>query len=209
MAVYTKINSKDINNIEKNYNMEDVILWTDDKIDYFFLQIQGSGIGVFENKKEIKIVYKGNNNLAYTSIGNYLIKKKLIDPKKVSLFTIKNWLRKNKTHANHVMNKNQRYIFFEIQESESIKPPVGAFGKNLKPDFSIAVDNEIYPLGIPFLMEYLEYGRIKPVISLDTGSAIKGFNRADLFTGRGVLAERLAGNMKKKIYLHNLIPYSK
>ena len=75
--------------INKKYRKSDVLLWTDDKIDFFFLQIQGSGLGVFENGEKIKILYNGNNNLKYTSIGNVLIKKSLLNKKDVNLFTIK------------------------------------------------------------------------------------------------------------------------
>ena len=68
--------------IIKRYKESDVLLWTDDTIDLFFLQIQGSGVGIFENGEKIKILYNGNNNLKYTSIGNILIKEKLLKKKK-------------------------------------------------------------------------------------------------------------------------------
>ena len=76
-------------------------------------------------------------------------------------------------------------------------------------DTSIAVDKKIYPLGLPFIIKYIDKNLIKPVLSLDTGSAIVGSNRADLFTGRGQIAEKKAGTLKKKIYLYAVIPYDK
>ena len=87
--------------------------------------------------------------------------------------------------------------------------PIGAFGLPLVPNFSIAIDKKIYPIGLPFLLYELDDGDIYPVISLDTGSAIIGYNRADLFFGRGKIAEEKAGYLKKKIYLYVLVPYNK
>ena len=84
----------------------------------------------------------------------------------------------------------------------------GAFGIPLIPNYSVAVDKNIYPLGLPFFIQMEKDKSILPVVSLDTGGAIIGANRADLFFGRGKVAERKAGVLKKKIYLHAFIPYS-
>ena len=195
--------------IEKSFMRSDVIVWARNKVDLFFLQIQGSGIGVLENGDKIKIAYSGNNGLKYTSIGKYLIKQKKIKASDVSMFTIKDWLNNNPEQASAVMNKNKRFIFFDLKNKYRSENPIGSFGTYLKPNFSIAVDNKIYPIGIPFLIEYLDENKFEPVISLDTGGAIKGINRADLFKGNGKKAERIAGELKKKIYLLPLIPYSK
>ena len=194
--------------IDKNYNVDDVILWTDDYINLFFLQIQGSGIGIYEDGKKVKVAYDGNNNLPYTSIGKTLVKQNKINLKQVDLFTIKFWLRNNQEEAYSIMEQNRRYIFFKIKESKKSMNPKGALGLELKPNFSIAVDKDIYPIGIPFIIEYLMEGEKKLAISLDTGSAIKGANRADLFTGNNSDSEKIAGRLKKKIYLLALIPYS-
>ena len=195
--------------IDKNYNVDDVILWTDDYINLFFLQIQGSGIGIFEDGKKVKLAYEGNNNLPYKSIGKILIEQNKINAKQVDLFTIKFWLRNNQEKAYSILEQNRRYIFFKIKESNKSASPRGALGLELKPNFSIAIDKNIYPIGIPFIIEYLDEGKSKLAISLDTGSAIKGANRADLFTGNNSDSEKVAGGLKKKIYLHALIPYSK
>ena len=194
--------------IDKNYRIDDVILWTDDYVNLFFLQIQGSGIGIFEDGKKVKVAFEGSNNLPYTSIGKILIKRKKINPKQVDLFTIKFWLRNNKEEAYSIMKQNRRYIFFKIKESIKSVNPKGALGLELKPNFSIAVDKNIYPIGIPFIIDYLKEGKKKLAISLGTGSAIKGANRADLFTGNNSDSEKVAGGLKKKIYLYALIPYS-
>ena len=114
--------------IDNNYNAEDVILWTDDYINLFFLQIQGSGIGIFEDGRKVKVAYEGNNNLPYKSIGKVLIQKNKINPKQLDLFTIKFWLRNNLKEAYSIMEQNERYIFFKIQESNKSANPNGALG---------------------------------------------------------------------------------
>ena len=100
--------------INKKFSSSDVLLWTNDIIDFFFLQIQGSGVGVFENGEKTKILYSENNNLKYTSIGNILIKKKYLDKKKVNLFSIKKFLRENPNKVKNILNENDRYIFFKL-----------------------------------------------------------------------------------------------
>ena len=194
--------------IEENFREKDVILWTDDEINLFFLHVQGSGIGEFPNKKKIKLVYNGNNDVSYTSIGKILIKKNYINKNNVNLFTIKKWLRENPTLSKEILHQNKRFIFFKEISFGIDKNPVGAFGTTLAPNLSVAVDKNIYPLGLPFFIQMEKSESILPVISLDTGGAIIGPNRADLFFGRGEVAEKKAGVLKKKIYLHAFIPYS-
>jgi len=195
--------------IEKNFREKDVTLWTDDEINLFFLHIQGSGIGEFINKKKVKLVYNGNNDMSYKSIGKILIKKNYINKNNVNLFTIKKWLRANPRLSKEILHQNKRYIFFKEIPFGIDKHPIGAFGTPLAPNFSVAVDKNIYPLGLPFFIQMEKNESILPVISLDTGAAIIGPNRADLFFGRGEVAEKKAGVLKKKIYLHAFIPYSK
>ncbi len=194
--------------IEENFRKKDVILWTDDEVNLFFLHIQGSGIGEFSNKKKVKLVYDGNNEMGYTSIGKILIKKEYIKKDNVNLFTIKEWLRKNTDLSRELLNQNKRFIFFKEMSFGVEEQPIGAFGTPLIPNYSIAVDKNIYPLGLPFFIQMEKDESILPVVSLDTGGAIIGANRADLFFGRGEEAERKAGILKKKIYLHAFIPYS-
>ena len=194
--------------INNNFKHKDVILWTDDEINLFFLHIQGSGIGEFANKEKVKLVYDGNNEMSYTSIGKLLIKKKYVSRDNVNLFTIKEWLRANSDLAKEILNHNKRFIFFKEISFGVGAQPIGAFGTPLIPNYSVAVDKNIYPLGLPFFIQMEKDKSIFPVVSLDTGGAIIGANRADLFFGRGDVAERKAGTLKKKIYLHAFIPYS-
>ena len=191
--------------IESNFKMEDVLLWTNDKIDLFFLQIQGSGIGTLENRKQIKINYGGNNKKKYSSIGKYLKKKKLIYGE-INLFTIKNFLRDNPDLSDEILNQNKRYIFFDIDKKNTKKSSVGSIGLSLTPYTSVAIDKKYYPLGIPLILHKVTDKELLPVISMDTGGAIIGKNRADLFTGRGVMAEKIAGELKKKLLIYALVP---
>ena len=107
------------------------------------------------------------------------------------------------------MNVNNRFIFFKEESIKNSSMPIGAFGQPLISNFTISIDKNIYPIGLPFLFEKLEDSSFHPVVSLDTGSAIIGYNRADLFFGRGKDAEEKAGLLKKKIYLYALVPYTK
>ncbi len=195
--------------IQKKYKTSDVLLWTDDLINLFFLQIQGSGIGILPNNQKVMLAYDGNNNLEYSSIGKLMIKKKWLKKKEVSLFTIKDWLRKNPENLNNVLNYNKRYIFFKLNKKTVEFTAKGALGTELVPNVSIAIDKKFYPLGIPFLLHIKEDKTLFPVLGLDTGNAIKGPNRVDLFLGSNKNSEKIAGELKKKIYLFALIPYIK
>ena len=193
--------------IKEIYKNKDVLYWTDSQIDLFFLQIQGSGIGVLKNGKKVMLKYQGHNNHKYTSIGGVLVANGYINKSKVSMFTIKNWLSNNPLVADKIMNQNQRYIFFK-KASYTPKSSIGAMGKILIAGTSIAIDNNLFPYGIPFVINTDDKKFNKIVISHDTGSAIRGYNRADLFTGRGEEAEIMAGNLKKSLQLISLVPYN-
>ncbi len=191
--------------IESNFNIQDVLLWTDNKIELFFLQIQGSGIGTLENKKQIKINYGGNNKKKYSSIGKFLKKEKLISGE-INLFTIKKFLYDNPRLTDEILYQNKRYIFFNIDQKKTKKSSIGSIGLSLSPYACVAIDKQYYPLGIPLILHTISNNKILPVISMDTGGAIIGKNRADLFTGRGFKAEKIAGELKKKLLIYVLIP---
>ena len=194
------------NKIENSFYSKDVLLWTNNKIELFFLQIQGSGIGVLPNKRIIKIAYGGNNNEKYTSIGK-LLKKSELSGKEINLFTIKKFLYENPKKVEKILHANKRYIFFKIKNKDPKKKgPVGSYGVNLVKNISMAIDKIYYPLGIPMLIKLIDKNLSIPALALDTGSAIKGVNRADLFTGSGEKAENIAGTLKEKVLLYTLIP---
>ena len=194
------------NIIENSFLSEDVLLWTNSKIELFFLQIQGSGIGILPNKKIIKIAYGGNNNTEYSSIGK-LLKKNELSGKEINLFTIKKFLYENPIKVEKILNTNKRYIFFQIKNKGPKKEgPVGSYGVNLVENISMAIDRVYYPLGIPMLIKLVDKNLSIPALALDTGSAIKGVNRVDLFTGSGEKAENIAGTLKEKVLLYTLVP---
>lgn len=191
--------------IIETFKQEDVLFWADDKIELFFLQIQGSGVGVLENNKKVKLNYGGNNGFEYTSIGKLLIKNQFIKKNNVTAQSIKNWLAKNPNLVDEIFNKNKRYIFFKAGEFD-YKMPKGASGHFLEPKTSIAIDKNIYPYGIPFILLTDKKDYVSLVVSDDTGSAIKGANRADLFLGDGLKAGLEAGKLKETLKLIVLTP---
>ena len=193
--------------ILKSYNDENVLFWTNNNIDLFFLHIQGSGIGVFRNGEKRKIAYSGNNGFKYTSIGKILINSGKIKQRDISLQSIKQWLNKNSEKSEEIFNHNKRFIFFK--DSGDFKShSKGAMNIELVPNISIAIDSSIYPFGVPFLLKTDNFIFNKPVIAHDTGAAINGYNRADLFIGRGEEAEAVAGILKKNLKLFLLVPIS-
>ena len=191
--------------ILSSYRKEDVIGWAKNDINLFFLQIQGSGIGLLKSGEMIKISYAGNNGYNYSSIGKYLIKKSFLKKDGISAEKIKNWLRENQNKRNEVFSQNRRYIFFKFEKFDKSYPK-GAGGVTLTPKISIAVDNKIYPYGIPVLTQTKKKKYNLLLITHDTGSAIKGSNRGDLFVGRGEKAGSEAGKLLEKLKLYYLIP---
>ena len=185
----------------KNKGLE--IAWVENEIEAFFLHIQGSGRLRYEDGKVIKIRYAGNNKKKYTAIGKILIETGKIKKDKVNMFSIKEWLYKNRKAGKKLMEANERYIYFEEYKGK-IK---GSVKINLVPFISIAVDYKNYKEGDIFLI--IEKNRPKKAfigIAHDEGAAIKGKNRIDLFTGYGKEAEKIAAVMKKKIFMWKLEP---
>ena len=174
----------------------------------FIFPTKNSSLGLINNssKKDAKLLFGLGNNKKYTSIGRFLVKENLIEKRNVNLFTIKNFLRNNPDKIKYILNQNERYIFFKIA-NESLKNPLGALGMELIPFISIAIDKKHYPLGMPFLLYEETENSYKIVLGMDTGYAIKGKNRADLFTGSGEKAKNVAGMMKNKLILYSLVPY--
>ena len=180
------------------------ILWVKNYIDKFFLQIQGSGTVEFVNGKKMYIKYAGNNGHKYTSIGRVLIQQENMKKEDISLFSIKKWLKDNPEKAQQLMQKNERYIFFSITNDNSD----GALKIPLQAERSLAVDPKYIPLGnLVFINTTLTANKNKSInttlFTQDTGSAIRGASRADIFFGDTKEAEYKAAyqNSKGKLYL--------
>ena len=186
-----------------NKNLE--LLYVDDQVDLFFMHIQGSGVVKLEDGSVVKLGYSGKNNYSYSSIGKYIIKNNIISDGNVSYFSIKKWLKNNPEEAREVMNINQSYVFFRVSNNDSA---IGSQGVSLTPYRSIAVDTGILPMGFPMWLDVdtprKSYQKL--VVAQDTGSAIKGAVRADIFFGKGKKAENLAARMNYKGSYYILLP---
>jgi len=182
-----------------------VICYTDSKIDRFFLEIQGSGRVTLDNGETIFIGYDNQNGHRYRAIGRYLVKKKALKLEEVSLQTIRAWLEKNPKKMDEVLNYNKSVVYFKRRE----QPATGSLGVKLTPKRSIAVDRRYIPLGSMLYLnaELKKRESIsKVVLAQDTGGAIKGSIRADLFLGYGKNAMEVAGELKAPLQLWLLLP---
>jgi len=171
------------------------IAWARDPIEFFFLQIQGSGRLRLPDGSIMRIGYDGQNGHDYTGIGRLLLDRGELAPGGASMQSIVGWLRANPERAPAVMNENRSYVFFRELTGPG---PVGAMGLAVTPGASVAVDPAYIPLGAPVLLT-LDRPEAKGIwIAQDTGGAIKGANRVDTFWGAGAEAARIAGGMSAR-----------
>ena len=185
-----------------------VLFYTDEPIAFFFLQIQGSGRVAFEDGSTARIAYAGENGQPYTAIGRTLIADGSLARETVSLQTIRAWLLANPAKARAVMETDRSYIFFEQKAlGDTALGSTGSQGVNITPLGSIAVDQRIHALGTPFYVAADGPDPVRAVmVAQDTGGAIRGPVRADMFFGFGDEAERRAGAMKAPGRLYVLLP---
>lgn len=189
-----------------------VLFYADDPIAVFFLHIQGSGRVVFDDGSRAGVGYAGKNGRPYTAIGRTLIERGALTKNSVSMPAIRAWLKAHPEDARTVMQTNQSYTFFVLLPAgEAARGSKGTEGVPLTAGASLAVDNRIHPLGVPlFLVTTLPGKTPKPfhqlLIAQDTGGAIRGAVRGDIYWGTGADAERLAGTMKSDGALFVLLP---
>ncbi len=186
------------------------ILWVNNLVDVFFLHVQGSGQIQLDDGSRVAVGYAQQNGHPYQSIGRVLIEMGELAQEEVTLFTIRDWLKANPNQLNDVLAKNPSYIFFELRDADA-DGPVGSLNVTLTPRRSIAVDRNVIPLGAPvWLQTTLPDEQQSPLNQLmlaqDTGGAIKGHVRADVFWGQGDEAEQMAGLMKQQGRLYVLLP---
>lgn len=185
------------------------LLWIDDPYDSFFLQVQGSGRVQLDDGNFIGVGYADQNGHPYTSIGKKLVEMGEQKKEDVSLFSIRQWLNDNPDRAKALLNENASYVFFTLREAVN-ENPRGSLNVPLTDERSIAVDRKIIPLGsLVWLDTQLPdstqtYQRL--MLAQDTGGAIVGPVRADIFFGTGDRAEQLAGHMKGKGQLYVILP---
>lgn len=189
---------------------DSVLLWIDNPIDAFFVQIQGSGLVQMNSGETLRIGYAGQNGHPYTAIGKTLIERGALTRENVSMQTIREWLENNPSEAEALMNENKSYVFFRIIE-DGATGPIGAEGIPLTPRRSMAIDHSLISYGIPVWIDvehpvtHLQPIR-KMMIAQDTGGAIRGPVRGDFFWGNGQSAEELAGRMKSSGRYWLLLP---
>ncbi len=177
-----------------NQNLE--LYYTDDPVGLFFLHIQGSGMLELENGKKVRIKYAGKNNQNYYAIGKYFVKNKIMKKGDINAESIKKWLYSNPDLAYEVFYENPSYVFFE---NNIHLETIGGQGSFLRAERSLAIDKEYYEYGLPIWLDVnmqTNPNIKKLLIAQDTGGAIKGAIRGDVFYGSGQKAEKKASHAK-------------
>ena len=192
------------------------IVWIDDPVDVFFLQIQGSGIVQLEDGKELRVNYADSNGQTYRAIGRLLLQKEALTRENVSMQSIRQYLEQHPEEMQEIFNYNPSYVFFrEVEEG-----PIGSLGVPVTPYRSLALDQRFFPNGalcyietqLPVFDGNGEIKEWKPyagfTMNQDTGGAIRTPRRADLFTGHGKESELVAGHLKREGTFYFLIKKS-
>ena len=194
-------------------NKAEVLAWAEDPVDVFFLQIQGSGKVQLENGNVFNVHYQTTNGRPYRSIGKLLIDEEKISVAEMSMQKIREYLNNHPEEIDTVLNYNPSYVFFIIEPNG----PLGNINVKLTPGRSIALDRRIFPSAALAFIEtekpliddagqihsWQRFSRF--VLNQDTGGAIKGPGRADLFWGNGPYAEIAAGHLKHTGELYFLV----
>lgn len=187
----------------------DALLWVDDPIDYFFLQIQGSGQVALDDGRRTRIGYADQNGHPYRSIGKWLIDQGELKAEQASMQGIKQWVKTHPLRVQELLNNNPSLVFFREMPVEGSGPP-GALGLPMVPERSIAVDPRVTPLGAPVWLATTRPLSDVPLnrlmVALDTGGAIRGPVRADFYWGSGNEAGDNAGRTRQKGQMWVLLP---
>ncbi|AHM03464.1 Membrane-bound lytic murein transglycosylase A precursor [Roseibacterium elongatum DSM 19469] len=197
--------------IEESGVLEDrglEIAWVDDPVELFFLQIQGSGRIRLTDGRVIRVGYGGRNGHEYRSIGQELVRRGIYNAHQVSAQVIQNWVRRNPAAGRDLMYHNPSYVFFrEVEISDPSLGPLGAMNRSITPMRTIAVDPRFTPLGAPVWIEKDGAAPMRRLmIAQDTGGAIRGAQRADIFFGYGDAAGREAGTIRDAGRMIVLLP---
>ncbi len=195
-----------------------VLLYAADPVSVFFMHIQGSGRARLENGAMLRLAYAGQNGRPYTPVGRTLIEKGVLDREHMSMQTIRDWLESNPARAREIMEADQSFVFFrELPIGDPALGSPGSEGVPLTPEASLAIDPTIHPLGAPMYVATMRpaIDARKPdrpfdrlLIAQDTGGAIKGTMRADVFWGFGTDAGSIAGRMQSEGAFFVLLPRS-
>ena len=185
------------------------LLWVDDLIDLFFLQVQGSGRVQLENGEIVRVGYADQNGHPYVSIGKKLVEQGALKLEQASMQGIKQWGERNPDKLHTLLNHNASYVFFRELPPSPNGPP-GSLGLPLTAGRSLAVDPRAVALGSPVYLATTWPNSTQPLnrlmLAQDTGGAIKGAIRADFFWGFGEEAGKHAGSMRQHGRMWVLLP---
>lgn len=171
------------------------IAFLENPVDKFFLQVQGSGRIALEDGGSLRVGYGGKNGHKYRSVGKELVRRGIFEEHQVSAAVIRNWVKENPEEGRALLHHNPSYVFFrEITRLSPDEGPLGAMNRPLTAGRTLAVDPEFVPLGAPVWLEKDGADPIRRLmIAQDTGSAVKGAQRGDVFYGTGDEAGAMAG----------------
>ena len=186
----------------------EILAWAKDLVDVFFLQIQGSGRLLLPDGSQQHIGYAGKNGRPYISLGRYMAEQGLLEPKRLSMRSIREHLKANPELLPDILYSNPSYVFFRLRPDG----PYGAMGRELTPLLSLAVDPDILPLGSLLVLQADlpdpgREGKIPycgPGLPQDVGGAIKK-HHLDLFCGLGSKGGALAGGLKEQARIYLLL----
>jgi membrane-bound lytic murein transglycosylase A len=192
------------------------ICWLKDPVDAFFIQIQGSARVRLEDGATIRINYAAHNGHPYTAIGGHLVQRGLVPREEMSMDRIRQWMALNPDGAKELRHQNKSFVFFRVAELADHEEAVGAQGVPLTAWRSIAVDRKLHTYGTPFwidaelplVAESTKDRFRRLMIAQDTGSAIVGPARADIYFGAGEDMGRVSGRIKHPGQFVMLVPTS-
>ena len=187
------------------------LLWVNDPVEAFFLEVQGSGRVQLDNGETVRVNYADQNGHPYKAIGRWLIDQGELPPGGATMQSIRAWIAANPARRQELFNANPSYVFFrEERLADPSIGPKGALGVPLTPGRSVAIDPQLLPLGAPIFLATTESASEVPmqrlVMGQDTGGAIRGAVRADFFFGFGTEASENAGRMKQRGQIWVLMP---
>ena len=194
---------------QESKRSQEALLWIDDPIDLFFMQIQGSGQVQLTDGKRVRLNYADQNGHPYRSIGRWLIERGELKAEQASMQGIKSWAKANPALLAELLNSNPSLVFFRELAVEG-SGPQGAMGLALTPERSLAIDPRHVPLGAPIWLATTkpnsELALTRLMLAQDTGGAIRGVVRADFYWGSGADAGSQAGKMRQQGRMWVLMP---
>lgn len=188
-----------------------VVAWVDNPVDCLFMEIQGSGVIALQDGSQLLINYVAENGAPYSSIAQILINNGTMTRDNASMQHIKRYFHEHPDQIMSILNQNKSFVFFSVL---SQKGALGSQGVVLTPGYSLAIDKKFIPIGAPVWLNTTKPSKImdqyealqRLVIAQDTGGAIKGMVRGDVYWGAGEHAVHTAGRMKNRGYYWILIP---